>query len=281
VDPKLTEDRYIKAVQIIPVEGYNVIHHIRTSMVRPGDTGNNSGGTDQPEAVGEQGVWLSEYAIGKTADIFRDGSGRFIKAGTKINFQFHLHPSGKETPVNVIMGLKFYPKGYVPQHAVETVSVGANTIDLRPGDANGRSDGYMVLKQPARILSIQPHMHDRGKALCAEVIYPTGKRETLNCMGFQFNWMRNYVYADDASPLLPTGTVIHTTMWHDNSPDNKYNPDPDAQITWGNRSVDEMGHAYLNIYYMTEDDYKKETEARKVKSATPTLSSTLVAPATR
>lgn len=277
VDPKLTEDRYIQAVQIVPTEGYNVIHHIRTSMVRPGDRGNNSGGTDGDLDIGEQGVWLSEYAIGKTADVFREGSGRLIRAGTKINFQFHLHPSGTETPVNVRMGLKFYPKDYTPQHAVETISVGSNTIDLRPGEADGRSDGYLILRKPARILSIQPHMHDRGKALCMEAIYPTGKRETLSCMGFQFNWMRNYVYSQDATPLLPTGTVIHTTMWHDNSPGNKFNPDPDAQVTWGNRTVDEMGHAYLNMYYMSEEDYKKELETRKSKQST--LTSTLASPA--
>lgn len=274
VDPGLTEDRYIQAVQIIPLKGYNVIHHIRTSMVRPGDQGNNSGGTDGELNIDEQGVWLSEYAIGKTADVFSDGAGRLIKAGTKINFQFHLHPNGKsETPVNVVMGLKFYPKGYVPQNVVNTISVGSNTVDLRPGEADARDDGYLTLKRPARILSIQPHMHDRGKALCMEAIYPNNKRETLSCMRFQFNWMRNYVYAADSAPLLPAGTIIHTIMWHDNSPQNKYNPDPDAQITWGNRSVDEMGHAYLNMYYMTDDQYKKEVEERKAKQQT--LTSTL------
>jgi hypothetical protein len=274
VDPGLTEDRYIQAVQIIPTKGYNDIHHIRTSMVRPGDQGNNSGGTDQPEDLAEQGVWLSEYAIGKTADVFNEGAGRFIKAGTKINFQMHLHPNGKtETPVNVIMGLKFYPKGYTPEHAVNTISVGSSTVDLRPGEADARDDGYLTLKQAARILSIQPHMHDRGKALCMEAIYPTGKRETLSCMRFQFNWMRNYVYNADSAPLLPAGTIIHTIMWHDNSAQNKFNPDPDAQITWGSRTVDEMGHAYLNMYYMTDDEFKKEMDARKAKQST--LTSTL------
>jgi hypothetical protein len=106
-----------------------------------------------------------------------------------------------------------------------------------------------------------------------EAIYPNNKRETLSCMRFQFNWMRNYVYAADSAPLLPAGTIIHTIMWHDNSAENKYNPDPDAQITWGNRSVDEMGHAYLNMYYMTDDQYKKEVEERKAKQQT--LTSTL------
>jgi len=282
VDPHLTEDRYIEAVQIIPTKGYEVIHHIRTSMIRPGDSGNNSGGqdaSDVPLEPGEQGLWLSEYAIGKGADVFRQGAGRLIKAGTKINVQFHIHPNGKsESAVNLIMGLKFYPKGYTPQHTINTVSVGGGQagIDIRPGDANARSDGYMVMKQAARILSYQPHIHIRGKAECVEAIYPTGKRETLTCTKFEFNWMRNYVYADDAAPLLPRGTVLHTTTWHDNSAENKVNPDPDAQITWGSRTVDEMGHGYFNIYYMSDEDFKKESEARtaKQKTLTSTLTNT-------
>ena len=48
--------------------------------------------------------------IGKQGDVFPDGSGRLIKAGTKINFQMHLHSTGKEdTATNVTLGLKFYP----------------------------------------------------------------------------------------------------------------------------------------------------------------------------
>ena len=75
--------------------------------------------TDGSLEVGEQGVFLNEYAIGKQGDVFPDGSGRLIKAGTKINFQMHLHSTGKEdTPTNVTLGLKFYPKGYIPSHVI-------------------------------------------------------------------------------------------------------------------------------------------------------------------
>ena len=34
---------------------------------------------------------------------------------------------------------------------------------------------------------------------------------------FNFNWMTNYIYADDAAPVLPKGTIIHVTAWHDNT----------------------------------------------------------------
>ena len=71
--------------------------------------------TDGSLEVGEQGVFLNEYAIGKQGDVFPEGSGRLIKAGTKINFQLHLHSTGKEdTPTNVALGLKFYPDGLCP-----------------------------------------------------------------------------------------------------------------------------------------------------------------------
>ncbi len=270
VDPGLTEDRYIQAVQIIPAKGRPVIHHIRTSIVEPDAGTRHSGQLDGNVAleVGEQGVFLNEYAIGKGGDVFPEGSGRLIKAGTKVNFQFHLHSSGTETPANVQLGLKLYPKGYVPKHVITSLTVGVNEIDLRPHETNVRSDAYMPLIKPARLLSFQPHMHNRGKAECLEAIYPSGKTEMLSCARFLFNWHLNYVYADDAAPLLPAGTTLHSIMWHDNSPENKFNPDPDAQITWGERTIDEMGSAWLSYYYMSDEDFQQEVAARKAKPRT-------------
>ncbi len=265
IDPGLAEDRYIEAIQIVPTTGYPNIHHIRTSMVKPGDSSVHGGAIDGNVELEmtQQGVFLDEYAIGKTADVFKEGSGRLITAGTKINFEFHLHSIGTESPVNVRLGLKFYPKGYTPQHTVTSMTMGSNVVDIRPHEADVRSDGYLRLIKPTRLLSWQPHMHLRGKAECLEAIHPNGKTEMINCARFVFNWMDNYVYADDAAPLLPAGTMLHTIMWHDNSDSSRSNPDSDAQIVGGLRTVDEMSSAWLSYYYMSEEDFKKETEARK------------------
>jgi mono/diheme cytochrome c family protein len=270
VDPKLTEDRYIQGVQIIPTKGFSVVHHIRTSIVEPTDEGVGSGRLDDTDGsleVGEQGVFLNEYAIGKQGDVFPEGSGRLIKAGTKINFQLHLHSTGTDTPTNVALGLKFYPVGYTPKHVISSTTVSAPQVDIRPHTDNIRSDGYLVLKKAARLLSFQPHMHNRGKAECLEAIYPTGRVETLSCARFRFNWHLNYVYRDDVAPLLPAGTVLHSIMWHDNTAKNPFNPDPDAQITYGQRTIDEMGSAWLSWYYMSDEDFKKETEERRARRA--------------
>jgi len=268
VDPGLTEDRYIQGVQIIPTKGFTVIHHIRTSIVEPNDADRGSGqldGTDGSLAVGEQGVFLNEYAIGKQGDVFPEGSGRLIKAGTKINVQLHVHSSETDTPANIALGLKFHPAGYVPRHVISSTTVSAPQVDIRPHTDNIRSDGYLVLKKAARLLSFQPHMHNRGKAECLEVIYPTGRVETLSCAKFRFNWHINYVYSDDVAPLLPAGSVLHAIMWHDNTARNPSNPDPDAQITYGQRTIDEMSSAWISWYYMSDEEFIQETEARRTR----------------
>ena len=106
VDPGLTEDRYIKAIEVKPIKGFRAVHHVTTSMKHDDDA-------DDGDNV--QGTFLNEYALGKNADVFPEGAGRLMKAGTKINFNLHLHPMGQETPANVALALKFYPKGYTPK----------------------------------------------------------------------------------------------------------------------------------------------------------------------
>ena len=82
---------------------------------------------------------------------------------------------------------------------------------------------------------------------------------------FNFNWHNSYVYADDAAPLLPKGTIISVTAWHDNTAANKNNPDPNVWVGYGDRTVDEMAHAWVNVTYMTDEDYKHEVETRKAQ----------------
>ena len=82
--------------------------------------------------------------------------------------------------------------------------------------------------------------------------------------------MNSYEYADDAAPLLPKGTTIAVTAWHDNTVGNKNNPDPTQWVGGGDRSIDEMAHAWVNVTYLTEEDYKAEVAKRKARQTTST-----------
>jgi len=259
VDAGLTEDRYIKGVEIKPVKGFRAVHHASTSMKQDDDPGDGSD---------VQGTFLNEYALGKNADVFPEGAGRLIKAGTKINFNLHLHPIGQETPINVALALELYPKGFTPKYAETTEKVGdPKDLDIPPNTDSVRFDGYNTLTKPARLLSFQPHLHNRGKASCMEAIYPGGhKVETLSCVSkYQFARHLVYLYDEDDQPLLPAGTILHLISWYDNSPGNKFNPDPDNLITYGQRTIDEMGGAWVSYYYLSDEDYKQQVQQRKTK----------------
>ena len=77
--------------------------------------------------------------------------------------------------------------------------------------------------------------------------------------------MTNYIYADDAAPAFPKGTVIQVSAWYDNTKNNPNNPDPDQWVGYGDRTVDEMAHAWMNVVYLTDDEYKEWLDAKKAR----------------
>ncbi len=266
VDPGLKEDRYLQAIETKPTKGFRVVHHAVTSL-------KNDEAGDPAADADPTGNFLNEYALGKNGDVFPEGAARLIKAGTKINFNVHLHSIGQESAANVALGLKFYPKGYSPKHVELTERIGRNQdLDIPPNTDNVRSEGYTTLTKPARILSFQPHMHNRGKAQCMEAIYPGGQKvETLSCVSnYRFAWHLVYLYNEGEQPLLPAGTTLHVVSWHNNTASNKFNPDPDALVTYGQRTIDDMAFAWVSYYYLSDEEFKQQVEARKAKQRNTT-----------
>ena len=253
-DSGLTEDRYIKAVETKPSAGggIRVVHHAVTSLI-------------DEDGVSDAGT-LNEYAIGKNGDFYPEGSGKLIKAGERIQFNIHYHAVGQEITDRTSIGFVFYPKGYVPEHKVMTVQVGTSDLDIPAGAANVRSDAYFKMEKPARLTGFQPHMHNRGKAECLEAIYPNMRVEQLNCVNrFNFGWQIVYNYADDVTPLLPAGTILHVIDWHDNSTSNPWNPDAKNWVGYGERTNDEMSKSWVNFYYLTDQEFQTAVTARNAK----------------
>jgi hypothetical protein len=96
-----------------------------------------------------------------------------------------------------------------------------------------------------------------------EAIIPNGTREVLSLVSqFDFNWHNNYVYADEAAPLLPKGTVLAFKAWYDNTSGLQGNPDPNQWVGLGDRTVDKMGHAWGNVTYLNDEDYEAAVAER-------------------
>jgi hypothetical protein len=251
----LTEDRWIKAMEIKP-SNPKIVHHAVVYAIEP----------DAPEGTPESGILLHEYAVGKYGDIFGENTGRLLKAGTRLRFDMHYFAVGSEQHNKTTIAFKFYPKGVTPKYRVLSLAIrNAPNDELEiPPNTVVRTDGYYRLPRNARIDAFQPHMHMRGRGMTLEAIDPaTNRTQILSSVDhFDFNWHINYVYADDAAPLLPAGTVLHMIGIHDNTAANRRNPDPKMWVGFGERSVDDMLQVWINVVYLDDAEFQRLVEAR-------------------
>jgi hypothetical protein len=180
-----------------------------------------------------------------------------MQPGAKIAWDIHYSNGGEDITDFVELGIYFYPKGQEPKYRQHLVRMGqglawvpSTSRRTRPADripfsiAAGRADRKAFL----------PHMHLRGKAMTLEAILPSGQTGVLSHVGdFNFNWHNSYVYARYAAPLLPRGPIIMVRSWHDNTAAHKSNPDPNVWVGYGDRTVDEMAHAWVNVTYLSDE----------------------------
>src|SRR5437867_7004586 len=281
-DIPLTEPRWAKMVEIRPtnLKGRRIIHHSIAYLALNNDPDAvNSGTANGPDRFGGDDLvnrrpQLMEWAIGKGYDLFRPGTGKLILPGEKISWDQHIHAVGEEITAGSEIGIWFYPKGQEPKKRIYLVGFTGlrqrGFLDIPPNSL-AATEGFTVLKENTLITNFQPHFHLRGKAMQAEAVMPDGSTQILSYVGnFNFNWMTNYIYDDDAAPLLPRGTVIHVSAWYDNTSANKNNPDPEQWVGYGDRTVDEMAHAWMNVVYLDDDEYKTLAAERKAKTAKAT-----------
>jgi len=283
-DIPLTEPRWVKMVEIRPtnLKSRKILHHSIAYLVLNEDpdavnTGTATYGLSGPasrEDLLNRRPQLMEWAIGKGYDKFAEGTGKLVVPGEKISWDQHMHAVGEEITGGSEIGLWFYPKGQEP--AKRSYLIGFTGLRERefldiPPNSVAYTEGFTVLKENTMITNFQPHFHLRGKAMKVEAIKPDGGREIVSYVGnFNFNWMTNYIYKDDAAPIFPKGTIIQVSAWYDNTAANKDNPDPEQWVGYGDRTVDEMAHAWMNVVYYTDDEYKAIVAERKAKAASRT-----------
>jgi hypothetical protein len=261
----LTEARWVRAVEMRPgsLAGRKVTHHALALLEQ------EEPGVDSSDVQNGPGL-LMEWAIGKNFDIYRENTGKLLLPGSRIRWDIHTHAVGEAVRDHVELAVYLYPKGVTPKYRTRLNLLGAtsqNGLDIPP-NSMAEVQGFHVLKQPARLENYQPHMHLRGKAMAMEAILPDGTTRMLSYVDhFNFNWMNNYIYADDAAPVLPKGTILRITAWYDNTTSNPNNPDPNQWVGYGDRTIDEMGHAWVNITNISDEDYKDWATKHNPKEA--------------
>ena len=266
----LTEDRYVSAVEVreindIPkgttktVGGRYGFHHMTYSSVVPGQGGADGGS----EASGTS--WPI-HEVGRNADIFPPEAGRLLAANSALSLDaYHLHSNGRDTSARLEFAFRFFPKGYKPQYRRSTLRLGNGIdIDVKPNQAGQELHSYATLREHTKIVAFEPHLHAPGVRMCLEAIWGHNVL-TLNCVGYDHNWVKQYVYEDDAAPLLPKGTVVHLIGFLDTTASNKNVADVRNWAGGGRRSIANM---FIDLGYsvsLTEEQFQAEMAKRRAK----------------
>ena len=253
VPTNLAEDRWVKAVQIVPSDP-SVVHHVLVFVL-------DEKTASDPVArlrlgADEAGGYWAAYVPGNDAYVLGDGFARRLPAKSSLLFQIHYTPNGKATEDQMKIGIVFTDE--TPKHLVRTASVVDRRIAIPPGAANHRETAQLRVPADAKVLAFMPHMHVRGKAYRYEFEPADGgaRRMLLDIPNYDFNWQLRYELRE---PLdVPKGSVIHGTAWYDNSANNPANPDPKRTVRWGPQTDDEMMLGYIEYYLVDEDPTKPD-----------------------
>ena len=259
----LTEDRYVAAVEVrelndIPrsgptstVGGRYVFHHM----------------TYESEVVGgsdEANTSWPIHEVGRNADIFPPEAGRLLAAGSSLALTAgHIHSNGRATKAQLEFGFKFFPKGYQPLYKRSPLRLGNGIdLDVKANQARQEIHSYGVLQEHTKIIAFEPHLHAPGVRMCLEAVWGHNIL-TLNCVGYDHNWVKQYVYEDDAAPLLPKGTIVHLIGFLDTTAANTNLADARNWAGGGRRSVANM---FIDLGYsvsLTEEQFQAEMAKRR------------------
>jgi hypothetical protein len=242
VDAGITEDRWVKAMEIRPTAP-EVVHHVLVFLLPPADKSRPD--ADQRAGDDESGGFFAAYAPGNDALVLSDGYGKKLPAGSRFKFQMHFTPNGTATQDQTRLGIMF--SSQEPAHPVHVAGIANPRLSIPPGAENHEVTATQTIQSDTTVMAFFPHMHLRGKAFRYEAKYPDGRKETLlDVPRYDFNWQLSYRLAE---PLeLPKGTVLTLTGWYDNSKNNPANPDPTRTVRWGPQTFDEMMLGYVEYY---------------------------------
>jgi hypothetical protein len=232
IDPGFKEDVWVEAAEARP-DQRGVVHHIIVFVQDP----------KEPQLAGTGGNLLVGWAPGDPPMNNKPGTAKLVRAGSKLRFQMHYTPNGTAVTDRSYVGLRFAKQP--PQYRALTGRAINLGFRIPPNADNHEVTAAFTAKEDIRLTSLMPHMHLRGKAFQYDVVYPDGRRETLlKVPRYDFGWQLAYSFAQPFT--LPKGARIECTAHYDNSPNNRYNPDPSKEVRWGDQTWEEMMIGWFN-----------------------------------
>ncbi|MGA8149995.1 MAG: thiol-disulfide isomerase [Terriglobales bacterium] len=257
VPSNFAEDRWIQKSELRPSSREHV-HHAVIYIRPPGSEWLRGAPVGVPftaSSLGDEHLrhqahetksdMLLVYAPGSSPDDWPDGMAKLVPAHSDLVFQMHYTSNGRAGEDQSSMGLVFAKRA--PRERVLTLQLANDhdTIPIPPGAENYRVQVHGTLPNDCTLLSFFPHMHLRGKTFEYNIVHPDNSVETLLRVNYDFYWQLSYRLAEPR--FLKAGTDLQVVAWYDNSRHNRHNPDPDAAVTWGDQTYNEMMVGFFDV----------------------------------
>jgi peroxiredoxin len=241
VKTSFDEDRWVQAMEIRPTAP-QVVHHVLIFLEYPRS---HPRASEQPDDRGGLTGYFMGMVPGEGHIVFPEGMGKFLPKGASMTFQIHYTPNGEATEDRTKLGMIFCKEK--PEIEVTTTGISNVFFKIPAGADNHEVKAIHITQRKMRLISLMPHMHVRGKAYKYVARFPDGTEQVLlDVPHYDFNWQLIYKLREPID--LPKGTKIYATGWFDNSDKNPANPDPKAEVRFGEQTWEEMQIGYVNWY---------------------------------
>jgi Copper type II ascorbate-dependent monooxygenase, C-terminal domain len=251
----LADDHWASAVEIHPSDR-SIVHHAVVYVrqkdskwlrnVPPLTMYAPPPGSLSADELGQQAGTdiLAVYTPGSPAAIWPSGMGKKLPAGSDLVLQLHYTSKKTAASDRTSVGINFLKEP--PKQRVLTLQMQNRAIVIPPGASDYHASVSGTMPRDAMLISMFPHMHLRGSAFEYAIVHPDGKLETLlRVKPYDFFWQQSYPLKTPR--LLPRGTKLLWTGYFDNSANNPRNPDPKAEVRWGEQSWEEMMVGFFDV----------------------------------
>jgi len=258
-----TKDMWVTSIQIKP-EHPEVTHHMcvafkpHTPDVKYNDPFWIDRERDEEGALKGTNGLEDCYLPGMiSADYRIHNAAKLIPAGSDIMVNLHYTPNGTAVTDHVQIG--FTVASQPPERRYVSLNTSSTTdpkvFAIPPNEGNWLSPPMdATFLEDVELVFMMPHMHVRGKDMTYTLIYPDGRKEVvLNVPHYDFNWQLGY----DTSIQVPKGTKLHVDAHFDNSPNNKFNPNPNRTVYYGEMTWEEMMAPFLGVVVRKDADPRK------------------------
>jgi len=227
------EDVWVQEAEILPGDP-GVLHHVLIYVQPPG--------TSDARRFSRTTLALVNWVPGAVCKVNPPGTATRIPKGSTLLWELHYTPNGRATTDHTRVALKLAAAAPVRETRFDLF---ANFgIRIPAGDPHAVAEASLRFTEDARLVSLRPHMHLRGKSWRYELVRADGTAETLlSVPNWDFNWQTEYFFA--APVAVAAGTTLRAVAVWDNSADNPLNPDPERAVRYGLQTDQEMMNGWV------------------------------------